>query len=109
MAALLGERRTMLQSLPQHWQLVIPGRILGLFALLLLVRLALELTLGAEGARGGLLMRGLMGVTSPIVRAVGAITPRIVPTPLITPCAIFWLLTLRIVLAQMTALLAMRR
>jgi hypothetical protein len=99
----------MLQSLPQHWQLVIPSRILGLLTLLLLARLALELTLGVAGSRGGFLARALMGVTSPIVRAVGAITPRIVPVTLITPCAIFWLLTLRIALAQMTALLAMRR
>jgi hypothetical protein len=106
----------MLQSLPAHWQLEIPSRILALITLLLLARLGLELTFGVQGTDGsqstrsrGLLVRGLILLTNPIVRAVGTITPRIVPGALVTPCAIFWILTLRIALAQVAALMAMRR
>jgi hypothetical protein len=74
---------------------------------LLLVRLVLELLFGA-GSRAKV-VRALVSVTNPVVRAVGTITPRVVPEALLTACAIFWLLTARIALVQITTLMAMLR
>jgi hypothetical protein len=45
-------------------------------------------------------MRVLAAATNPIVRTVGAITPRVVPSPLVVLFAIMWLLSARILLHQ---------
>jgi hypothetical protein len=89
------------------WQLQIPSWILALITYLLLARLLVVLTLGAHSQ--GLLVRAIARLTNPVVRAVGAITPRVVPDALIIACAIFWVLALRIALVQLTAAMAMLR
>jgi hypothetical protein len=95
----------MLQKMLANWQVQVPTGILALLTYLLLVRLVLELLFGA-GSRTAL-VRAVVAVTNPLVRAVGAITPRVVPGVLLTACAIFWLLTARIVLVQLAQLMAM--
>jgi hypothetical protein len=102
-----AKRVTMLRPLLANWQLQIPSMMLALLTYLLLARLVLELLFGADCQRG--FVRALVLATNPIVRAVGAITPRVVPGALITGCAIFWILTARIAVAQLAALLTMRR
>ena len=95
------------QKLLADWQVFIPSLILALLTYLLLARLVLELVFGAGSPAR--VVRALVSVTNPVVRAVGAITPRAVPGALLTACAIFWLLTARIALAQLAALMAMLR
>jgi hypothetical protein len=107
MAAMLGETRAMPLKLPVDWQLSVMSGILALLTYLLLARLVLELMFGA-GSRARL-VRALVSVTNPVVRAVGVITPRAVLGLLLTACAIFWLLTARIALAQFAALMTMLR
>jgi hypothetical protein len=102
---MLGETRGMLQKMLADWQVQIPTAILALLTYLLLVRLVLELLFGA-GSRAKA-VRAVVLVTNPVVRAVGTITPRVVPDALLTACAIFWIVTARIVLVQFTALMAM--
>jgi hypothetical protein len=102
-----AKRVTMLQTLLANWQLQIPSRILALLMYLLLARQVLELVFGTDSQRS--IVRVLVLATNPVVRAVGAITPRVVPGALLTGCAIFWVLTARIAVAQLAALMAMRR
>jgi len=90
-----------------NWQLQIPSWILALVTYLLLARLLLAVTFGA-GSQGRL-ARAIARLTNPVVRAVGAITPRVVPEALIILCALFWVLTLRVALVQLTAAMAMLR
>jgi uncharacterized protein YggT (Ycf19 family) len=102
-----AKRLAMGHSHLANWQLQIPSWILALVTYLLLARLLLALTFGAQGQ--GRLARAIARLTNPVVRAVGAITPRVVPDALIIACALFWVLTLRVVLVQLTAAMAMLR
>jgi uncharacterized membrane protein len=88
---------------------LIEGASLALAALsyILIVRLALDLTFGLFG--NNLAVRVLRRVTDPVVRGVGAITPRVVPLPLVTGCALVWTFAARIALVQVGAALALRR
>jgi hypothetical protein len=45
-------------------------------------------------------MRVLAAITNPVLKAVGAITPRAVPAALVVVFAIMWLLSARILLHQ---------
>jgi hypothetical protein len=85
-----------------YWYLHLPSLVLAVLIYLLLGRLVLSLFLGSE--RGA--MRVLAAVTDPVVRTVGAVTPRVVPSSLVIVFAIVWLLSLRILLHQ--ALVARR-
>jgi len=100
-----AKRLAMGQNVLANWQLELPGGILALITYLLILRLFFELTVGMRDELR--LARALAWLTDPVVRTVGAITPRAVPKSLITPCAIFWVLTARIVLGQLAAALAM--
>ena len=71
-----------------------PNLILLVLIWLLIVRLALSVLLG----RGNLVVRVLEAATSPVLTAVGAITPRLVPGVLVVVFAIAWLLAARIAL-----------
>jgi hypothetical protein len=84
-----------------------PSLILAALGYLLIARLALDLTFGARGSN--LAFRVLRGLTDPIVGAVGAITPRVVPRALVTGCAVLWILAARIALVQVAAAMTMRR
>ena len=94
-------------SSPGLW--LIEGASLALAALsyVLIVRLALDLTFGASGNNPA--VRALRWVTDPVVRGVGAITPRVVPLPLVTGCALLWIFAARIALVQVGAAIALRR
>jgi len=85
-----------------YWYLNLPSLLLAVLIYLLAARLVLSLFLRAEST----LMRVLAVVTNPVVKTVGAITPRVVPSPLVIVFAIMWLLTARILLHQ--ALVARR-
>jgi hypothetical protein len=102
-----AKRLAMGHSFLANWQLQIPSWILTLITYLLLARLLVVLTHGARSR--GLLVRAIARLTNPVVRAVGTITPRVVPDALIIACAIFWVLALRIALVQLTAAMAMLR
>ena len=94
-------------SSPVLWS--IEGGSLALAALsyVLILRLALDLTFGALG--DNLAVRVLRWVSDPIVRGVGLITPRVVPPPLVTGCALLWIFVARIALVQVGAAIALRR
>jgi uncharacterized protein YggT (Ycf19 family) len=85
-----------------YWYLNLPSLVLAAFIYLLIGRLLLSLFLRSQSP----LMRVLAVVTNPVVRAVGAITPRVVPGSLVIVFAIMWLLSARILLHQ--ALVARR-
>jgi len=76
------------------WYYHVPNLILAALIWLLIGRLVLSPLLG----RGNAVVRLLEAVTSPVVQAVGAITPRLVPAGLVIVFAIAWLLAARIAL-----------
>jgi uncharacterized membrane protein len=94
-------------SPPSLWYVDGANLALALLSYLLILRLALDLTFGALGDNA--VFRALCGVTEPVVRAVGIITPRVVPGPLIAACALLWIFAVRIALVQVGAAMAMRR
>lgn len=73
-----------------------PDLILAALIWLLVARLVLDLLPGRGS--DNLLVRLVVGVTEPIVRGVGFITPRVVPAVLVIACAATWLLAARIAL-----------
>jgi len=105
-AALVGKTR-MMQAFFAQWQLQVPRLLLVLVTYLLIARLVLELLFGAQSNLK--IVRGLCRLTNPVVRAVGAITPRVVPQPMLTLCAVVWVLAARMALVQLSAALLMRR
>lgn len=79
-----------------YWYFQGPSLLLAAFIYLLLARLVLSPLLGSDT----LVMRLLGAVTDPVVKAVGAVTPRVVPSALVLVFAIMWLLSARILLHQ---------
>src|SRR4029453_4693415 len=79
-----------------HWYYHVPDLILAALIWLLIGRLVLTLLVGAD--RGNPILRLLGPATGPLVKAVGAITPRLVPAGLVIVFAIAWLLAARIAL-----------
>lgn len=79
-----------------YWYFYGPSLLLAALIYLLLARLVLSLLLKEENA----VMRVLAAITNPVVRTVGAITPRVVPFSLVVVFAIMWLLSARILLHQ---------
>jgi hypothetical protein len=87
-----------------YWYLQVPNLILLGMAALLAVRFVLSLALSERSA----LMRPVAFVTYPVVAAVGAVTPRIVPRAGVIACAIVWLLALRTALFMVALALGIR-
>jgi hypothetical protein len=79
-----------------HWYYHVPDVILVMLIYLLVARLVLGVMPGASG--GGLILRALDRITDPVLAGVGAITPRIVPPPLVVLCAVAWLMAVRLAL-----------
>jgi hypothetical protein len=77
-----------------HWYYHVPNLILTALSWLLAGRLILSLFVRRGGGRSGI--RLLDAVTDPLVKAVGAITPRLVPAGLVIVFAIAWLLAARV-------------
>jgi uncharacterized protein YggT (Ycf19 family) len=96
-----------MMSTANSWYVQAPGLILAVISYLLIARLALDLVLGSRG--DNLAFRALRWVTSPFVRLVGAITPRVVPGALVTACAVVWIFAARVALIQVLAAMSMRR
>jgi hypothetical protein len=92
---------------PVNWYVQGLDLVLAAVAYLLIARLLLDLTFGKLG--DNLIFRALRWMTGPVVRAVGAMTPRVVPGPLVTACAMLWIFAARIALVQVAAAMAMRR
>lgn len=92
---------------PVNWYVQGPDLVLAAAVYLLIARLLLDLTSGKLG--DNVIFRALRGITQPFVRAVGAITPRVVPGPLVTVCAMLWIFAARIALVQVAAAMTMRR
>lgn len=82
------------QSFFAHWYFHLPNLILTVLMYALIVRYILSLLLPADAV----IVRIVNGVTHPVVRGVGAITPRIVPAGGILLFAIVWLFAARIAL-----------
>jgi uncharacterized membrane protein len=94
-------------SSPVLWSIEAGSLALAVLSYVLIARLALDLTLGALGTN--LAFRALRWVSDPVVRGVGLITPRVVPPPLVTGCALLWIFAARIALVQIGAAIALRR
>jgi uncharacterized protein YggT (Ycf19 family) len=83
-------------SFLSYWYLHVPSLLLAALIYLLLGRLILAPFLRSDS----FIMRVLVAVTNPVVRTVRAITPRVVPSPVVVVFAIMWLLSARILLHQ---------
>lgn len=92
---------------PVNWYVQGPSLVLAVLSYCLIARLALDLAFGARG--DNVAFRTLRWLTNPIVRAVGAITPRVVPGALVTGCAVLWIFAVRIALPQIATAIALRR
>jgi len=90
-----------------NWYVQVPSLILALLSYCLIARLALDLAIGTRG--DNLAFRALRWLTNPVVRAVGAITPRAIPAALVTGCAVLWIFAARILLVQVAAAMTMLR
>ena len=79
-----------------YWYLQVPSIILlGLIALLFI-----RLLLTPLNDAGWTIVRLIRAITHPVVVAVGAITPRIVPSAGVIVCAMIWLAAARILLVM---------
>jgi len=79
-----------------YWYFLLPSWLLAALIYLLFGRLILAAALRVDNP----LMRVLAVLTNPVVKPVAAITPRVVPLPLVMMFAIMWLLSARIILHQ---------
>jgi hypothetical protein len=94
-------------SSPADWYVQAPSLVLAVLSYLLIARFVLDLAFGARG--DNVAFRALRAATGPVVRAVGAITPRAVPGRLLSGCAVLWIFAARIALVQVAAAMVMRR
>ena len=79
-----------------HWYYHVPDLILAVLIWLLVARFVLDLLPGRGS--DNLLVHVVVGVTDPVLRGVGYITPRVVPSLLAIACAAAWLLAARVAL-----------
>ena len=87
---------TSVASLLAHWYFHVPNLVMAALIWLLIGRLILALVLGP--GRGNVAVRVLEAATNPLLQAVAAITPRLVPAGLVIVCAVAWLLAARVAL-----------
>jgi|SRR5688572_14275470 YggT family protein len=92
------------QSFFAHWYFHVPNLILAALMYTLIGRYILSLFLPADAV----IVRVFSSVTNPVVRGVGAITPRVVPAGLVIVFAIVWLFAARIALFLGLALMGFR-
>lgn len=79
------------------WLFVAPNYILAAAMYTLIGRYLLSLVFKPESEL--VIWRAFVNVTDPILNAVRAITPHVVPNGLVMVLAIFWMIMLRIVLS----------
>jgi len=77
-----------------HWSYHLADLLLAAFCYLVIVRLLLSPLPAANNA----IVRTVRALTQPLLVAVGAITPRMVPSPLLLLGAVTWLYAARVVL-----------
>ena len=92
------------QSFVAHWYFHIPNLIMVALMYTLVGRYILALLLDNDSV----IVRVLSSVTNPVLKTVGAITPRIVPAGLLIVFAIVWLFVARVALFFGLALMGMR-
>ena len=92
-------------STASQWLLAAPGMLLALLALIVVVRALVDLL---AGTGGGVIRRALTVISDPVLAPVRAITPRIVPPPLVALLAVSWLVALRMLLLFIAAALGLR-
>lgn len=83
-------------SLLSHWYFHLPNLVLAALMYTLLGRLLLSLFF-PPGSQA-VVWRVFCQVTDPVLRLVGAVTPRIAPPPIVLAFAIVWCLFLRMAL-----------
>lgn len=76
-----------------HWYFHLPNMLMAAAIYTLIGRAILAMVFGPNSDR--VIMRSFRRLTDPILDAVAAITPRIVPRGLLVVFAIAWLLALR--------------
>lgn len=91
-------------SLFTYWYLQLPSLILLALIALLVARLVVSLVVGD----GNVIRRFVSAITQPMVAAVGAVTPRIVPPAGVVVCAIVWLITARIMVFMVAMAMGVR-
>lgn len=83
-------------SLFTHWYFHVPNLLMAAMIYTLIGRYLLELLFARKP--DAVLLRTFRQITDPIVRAVRAITPRIVPDGVVVIFSIIWLMALRMFL-----------
>jgi uncharacterized protein YggT (Ycf19 family) len=94
------------QSFITHWYFHVPNLIMVALIYALIGRCILSLIFGLDSDR--VVVRVFNRVTDPVVSAVGAITPRIVPTGLLIVFAVVWLFVARVALFFGLAVMGVR-
>jgi len=89
-----------------YWAFHIPNMILAALIYTLIGRYILSLFFGIDSDK--VVMRVFRSITDPVIDAVAAITPKIVPRGLILIFAIVWLLALRMILFITFAIAGLR-
>lgn len=83
-------------SLFSHWYFHIPNLVMAALIYTLIGRYLLELFLARKP--DAVILKVFRQITDPVVGAVRAITPAVVPNGLVVVCAIVWLMVLRMLL-----------
>lgn len=92
------------QSFFAHWYFHIPNLAMAALTYTLIGRYILSMLLADDRV----IVRVFSSVTDPVLKAVGFITPRIVPNGLLIVFAIVWLFVARILLFFVLALMGIR-
>jgi len=85
------------QSFLSYWLFHLPNFVLAAATYTLVGRYVLALFFRGKG-HDRVIMRAFISLTDPILRAVAAVTPRVVPRGLVLIFAVVWLLALRMAL-----------
>jgi hypothetical protein len=96
--------RALAQGWLASWHVQVVSFVLAAFAYALLLRFVLVLLAVPEAGPTRLLAR----LTDPILRPVSAITPRVVPRPIVIVFAFAWLFALRLLLAFAATIAGLR-
>lgn len=94
------------QSFITHWYFHVPNLILVALIYALIGRCILSLIFGMDSDKS--IVRVCNRITNPVVKAVGAVTPRIVPAGLVVVFAVVWLFLARVVLFFAVTLMGVR-
>lgn len=86
----------MIASQASFWFYQMPNLALAAMMYTLLGRFVMGLFMAPDSQM--VLWRVFCQITDPVLKAVGALTPQIVPPPLVLVFAVVWLLVLRMVL-----------